>query len=744
MASAASSSGVKKRCALSLEITECVIRDIDSDLKKASVAAKYDVSDTTVSTIYKNKDKLRQQLQQDSSSLSRKRIRTSKYEDVDAALFRWFREVSAQSIPVSGPMLQQKAKCLGALLGHDVFNPLNGRIQRFKDRHGISCKVVCGESGAVDEKSIEVWLRLNLEKFVDAGESELSVCEEASTDDAIVAAVRGSAEVATNDESDGEDDVDLTPEPDFPCKDALEYLAKVKTFPSMSIVFQQKKTVADILYRRKIERLQPSEEEARQLQTEAKKEAAELNLNLVRICFTAECCEDGVWKPLCVVYSNPVANSKAGKLRITKANRKSGSCKGGDEVWILCEKINKKDILIKFFEENEETKERTWEAPATFQESDVHYQVAIVFKTPPYRDTNLQHQVPVKFQLIRKSDNDCSEPFEFIYMPCGPSDDELLAHKRRKLSHHSLEEASSHYSGIMGPPRGDSSSASTPTFGMATSYPGASIPVALFYSCHGKRSRRLEECTDSLFEELDNGNLSDVEGECDESGGSGDEGDDALGALAESESDSYEVDSEDDSTPATASAWARKPFKVPETQFKGGAHEDFDIVGDIPSPFGYFSRYIPKSVFTELAEKTNQYSVFQYGTCVNTDEDEISRMVALHLIMGVLKYPRLRLYWKPAMTTALIASCEISRNRFEKLHTTLHIVDANKPDINDRLWKVRLLLKNFQARCHDRWLDNRVVSMASNVIGVEKEETAQRWSKVDKCFIVRRLVGPVS
>ncbi|KAL1421130.1 hypothetical protein MTO96_023437 [Rhipicephalus appendiculatus] len=105
MASAASSSGVKKRRALSLETKECVIKDIKSRLKKASVAAKYGVSDTTVSTIYK--DKLRQPLQQDSSSLSRKRIRTSKYEDVDAALFRWFREVRAQSIPVSGPMLQQ-------------------------------------------------------------------------------------------------------------------------------------------------------------------------------------------------------------------------------------------------------------------------------------------------------------------------------------------------------------------------------------------------------------------------------------------------------------------------------------------------------------------------------------------------------------------------------------------------------------------------------------------------------------
>ncbi|KAL3170494.1 hypothetical protein MRX96_014563 [Rhipicephalus microplus] len=115
---------------------------------------------------------------------------------------------------------------------------------------------------------------------------------------------------------------------------------------------------------------------------------------------------------------------------------------------------------------------------------------------------------------------------------------------------------------------------------------GASIPAALFYSCHGKRSRCLEECRDSLFKELDNGNLSDVEGECDESGGSDDERDDALGAPAESESDSSEVDSEDVSIPATASGWARKPFKVPETQFKGGAHEDFDVVGDIPSPFG--------------------------------------------------------------------------------------------------------------------------------------------------------------
>ncbi|KAH6946498.1 hypothetical protein HPB50_013754 [Hyalomma asiaticum] len=59
---------------------------------------------------------------------------------------------------------------------------------------------------------------------------QLAVCKEVSMDDAINTVVRGSAEVATDDDLDGKDDVDLTPEPDFSRKDALEYLTKVKAY----------------------------------------------------------------------------------------------------------------------------------------------------------------------------------------------------------------------------------------------------------------------------------------------------------------------------------------------------------------------------------------------------------------------------------------------------------------------------------------------------------------------------------
>ncbi|XP_064457251.1 nuclear factor NF-kappa-B p110 subunit-like isoform X2 [Ornithodoros turicata] len=202
-------------------------------------------------------------------------------------------------------------------------------------------------------------------------------------------------------------------------------------FPSMSIVFQQKKTVAETLYRRKMQEFggtEVSDAKRKQLQNDAKKEASEMNLNLVRICFTAERCDEGIWHPVCHVLSNPIANSKAGKLKITKVNRTSGSCVGNDEVWILCEKVNKKDIQIRFFDMDE-----SWQANATFSESDVHYQVAIVFRTPCYRDTNIQEDVRVKFQLRRISDGETSDAIDFTYKPRSLTEQETLMHKRRKL-----------------------------------------------------------------------------------------------------------------------------------------------------------------------------------------------------------------------------------------------------------------------------------------------------------------------
>lgn len=73
-----------------------------------------------------------------------------------------------------------------------------------------------------------------------------------------------------------------------------------------------------------------------------------------------------------------------------------------------------------------------WEARGSFSQADVHRQVAIVFRTPPYADPSLQAPVRVSMQLRRPSDRELSEPMEFQYLPdtgtqlgreaAGPSD----------------------------------------------------------------------------------------------------------------------------------------------------------------------------------------------------------------------------------------------------------------------------------------------------------------------------------
>ncbi|XP_070389530.1 piggyBac transposable element-derived protein 3-like [Dermacentor albipictus] len=237
---------------------------------------------------------------------------------------------------------------------------------------------------------------------------------------------------------------------------------------------------------------------------------------------------------------------------------------------------------------------------------------------------------------------------------------------------------------------------------MASTEPGAGIPVTSFYSCHRARSTRLQATTDALFEELDNGNLSDVDGEFDDSDDEGVQHCASDGPRMESDSES----SDDESALDTSGGWRRKSFKAPDSTYTGDVHEGSEL-GELLSPYEYFKAYVPNSVFLELAEKTNQYSVFHEGTSVNTSEAEI-RLVALHLTMGVLHFPRLRLYWKPNMKCDLVASAGMSRNRFEKLRNNLHIVDVNHPDSTDRLWKVRPLLDVFQSKCKSLVAEERL------------------------------------
>ena len=89
---------------------------------------------------------------------SRKRSRGTRYQDVDDAVYEWYRLARERLVPVSGPMLQAEALLLAKELGNESFKASNGWLQSFKQRHNIVQLVVSGESGDVREDTVEAWM----------------------------------------------------------------------------------------------------------------------------------------------------------------------------------------------------------------------------------------------------------------------------------------------------------------------------------------------------------------------------------------------------------------------------------------------------------------------------------------------------------------------------------------------------------------------------------------------------------
>ncbi|XP_069765597.1 transcription factor RelB-like isoform X2 [Narcine bancroftii] len=137
----------------------------------------------------------------------------------------------------------------------------------------------------------------------------------------------------------------------------------------------------------------------------------DIDMNVVRLCFQAYLQEPHF--ALMPVLSEPIYDKKAtntSELRICRLNKDSGVCTGGEELFLLCDKVQKEDIAVVFSANN-------WEARGVFSQTDVHRQIAIVFKTPPYCDIDIQQPVFVHLQLFRPSDKEYSDPFKFRYFP---------------------------------------------------------------------------------------------------------------------------------------------------------------------------------------------------------------------------------------------------------------------------------------------------------------------------------------
>ncbi|KAJ8727515.1 hypothetical protein PYW07_001634 [Mythimna separata] len=186
-------------------------------------------------------------------------------------------------------------------------------------------------------------------------------------------------------------------------------------FGGIGIIHTAKKDVSALLFKKFSERCK-NNMNLNDLKMQCDNMAKTINLNIVRLKFSAHDTVTG--QEICEpVFSEPIHNMKSAAtndLKISRISRSSGSASGGEDVFILVEKVNKKNIMIRFFE-LDDNNERCWTGAGQFMQSDVHHQYAIVFRTPPYKNPETPVDVHVFIELVRPSDGRTSEPKEFKY-----------------------------------------------------------------------------------------------------------------------------------------------------------------------------------------------------------------------------------------------------------------------------------------------------------------------------------------
>lgn len=147
--------------------------------KKVDAAKRLGLATSTLSSILAKKEEIRLQASKcGPASKKRKNSRESTFKELEEVLFSWYQQARASGIPVDGTILKEKATQISLRLGVENFSASNGWAARFKERHGLIFKKVCGESAGVNEETTSDWLS-KLPKIIDGYEpKDIYNCDE--------------------------------------------------------------------------------------------------------------------------------------------------------------------------------------------------------------------------------------------------------------------------------------------------------------------------------------------------------------------------------------------------------------------------------------------------------------------------------------------------------------------------------------------------------------------------------------
>ncbi|KAM7436131.1 hypothetical protein ABFA07_014040 [Porites harrisoni] len=109
MASHPSARGKRKDLSASEKVQVIEYKKENPSAGVRSIAEKFDFSKSQIQSILAKKDEILEHYGANKNAHC-KRARLSQLKNVDEATYKWYQKARSKNIPVTGPMLQEKAK----------------------------------------------------------------------------------------------------------------------------------------------------------------------------------------------------------------------------------------------------------------------------------------------------------------------------------------------------------------------------------------------------------------------------------------------------------------------------------------------------------------------------------------------------------------------------------------------------------------------------------------------------------
>ena len=147
----------RQRVELTLSDKVKLIKDHDTLPKPSQrqLAEKYQVGKSTVGDILRKKDTYLEQFELNANSNKQRFNTNCKFFDINDVVWKWFSSARSKGIPISGPIIQEKALQFATELNIPDFKASNGWLDRWRTRYSVNAFKVSGESASVNQETVD-------------------------------------------------------------------------------------------------------------------------------------------------------------------------------------------------------------------------------------------------------------------------------------------------------------------------------------------------------------------------------------------------------------------------------------------------------------------------------------------------------------------------------------------------------------------------------------------------------------